>query len=82
MTINSINGLSHDDAIKTLNDLKKRHAFVCGTKGRKLSITTTVTAVDTNAEHKATALLDSGCEGSCIDTKYVERHSLNVHKLP
>src|SRR5499426_679218 len=41
-----------------------------------------VVTLDTNIEYGATALLDSGCEGSCIDTKFVKKHNLNVHKLP
>jgi hypothetical protein len=37
--------------------------------------------LDTNIERASKALLDSGCEGSCIDTKAVEKYQLSVSKL-
>jgi hypothetical protein len=37
--------------------------------------------LDTNIKRASKALLDSGCEGSCIDTKAVEKYQLPVSKL-
>ena len=81
LTINFINNLNHDDAIEALKELKNCHTFIWGTKGQKLSITTTITALDTNAEYKANALIDCGCKGSCIGQQYIQQHNFNVWKL-
>jgi hypothetical protein len=78
---NSCNGLPDDQATEALNDLKKPHAFVQGTKGQKLEISVIMKTMDTNIERASKALLDSGCEGSCIDTKAVEKYQLPVSKL-
>ena len=81
-TIEEINKLNTENALKALNQLKEPHVFVRGTKGSKLAITANIITLDTKAEHKAHALIDSGCEGSCIDVKYVKRLGLNTTKLP
>jgi hypothetical protein len=51
-------------------------------RGTKLSFNANIVTLDNLSEHKANALLDSGCEGSCIDIKYVRRLGLNTTKLP
>jgi len=81
VTIETINHLRDNQAIEALNDLKKPHVFIQGTKGRKLAVKLTVKTLDTNVEQQADALIDCGCEGSCIDSKYVAKHGLNVTKL-
>src|SRR5262245_30056000 len=57
ITINLINRLNHDDAIEALDDLRKRHTFIRGTRGQRLSVKTTVVTLDTNVEYGATALV-------------------------
>jgi hypothetical protein len=37
--------------------------------------------LDTNIERAGKALLDSGCKGSCINMKVVEKYQLPVSKL-
>src|SRR5213075_2213706 len=81
-TVEEIKALSDDLAIKALNELKIGRAFVRGTRGTKLSLKTTVMALSTRSENAAEALLDSGCEGSCIDAKYVRVHDLPTYPLP
>ena len=80
-TIKDINGLSDDQATEALNDLKKPHVFVQGTKGQKLEIPIIMKTLDTNIERAGKALIDSGCEGSCINTKVVEKYQLPDSKL-
>ena len=80
-TIRDINGLSGDQATEALNDLKKPHVFVQGTKGQKLEVPVIMKTLDTNIERASRALIDSGCEGSCINTKVVEKYQLPVSKL-
>jgi hypothetical protein len=70
-TISEINRLNTTIAIEAIEELRKPRVFIRGTKGTKLSFGTTIITLDTRAEHKANTLLDSGCEGSCIDVKYV-----------
>jgi hypothetical protein len=63
-TILEINQLREADAVEAVEELKSPRVFVRGTKGSKLSLTTTIVTLDTQSEHQAAALLDSGCEGS------------------
>ena len=76
-----INRLSETLAIEAVEELKEPYKFVRGTKGTKLSLRANITTLDTRAEHTADALIDSGCEGSCIDVKYVIQNKLNTRKL-
>ena len=47
----------------------------------KLEFNTNIVTLDSRSEHKARALLDSGCKGSCIDVKYIREHNLPTKKL-
>jgi RNase H-like domain found in reverse transcriptase/Reverse transcriptase (RNA-dependent DNA polymerase)/Integrase zinc binding domain/Chromo (CHRromatin Organisation MOdifier) domain len=80
-TIDSINKLNDGEAVDAIEELKEPRVFIRGTRGSKLSFKANITTLDTRAEHEANALLDSGCEGSCIDIKYVRRLGLNTTKL-
>ena len=82
ITIAEINSMEEGTAIEAVEELKTPRVFVKGTKGSKLALPTTIVTLDTRKEHKANALLDSGCEGSCIDTKYVQQLGLNTTPLP
>jgi hypothetical protein len=79
--VDKINLLGESDVIDAIEELSKPRRFVRGTKGLKLSFNTTIVALDTRAEHKADALLDSRCKGSCINVKYVQKHGLHTQKL-
>src|SRR6202042_3565152 len=76
-----INRLSESLTVEAVEELKEPYKFVRGTKGTKLSLRANITTLDTQVEHTANALIDSGCEGSCIDVKYVIRNKLNTRKL-
>jgi hypothetical protein len=80
-TIKDINGLSNDQATEALNDLKRPHVFIRGTKGQKLEVLVIMKTLDTNIERAGRALINSGCKGSCINTKVVEKYQLPVSKL-
>ena len=81
-TIDEINRLGDGDAIDAIEELKQPRVFIRGTRGSKLSFGANIVTLDTRDEYKADALLDSGCQGSCIDIKYVRRHGLTTIKLP
>jgi hypothetical protein len=66
-----INRLSETPTVEAVEKLKEPYKFIHGTKGTKLSLHANITTLDTRTEHTADALIDSGCEGSCIDVKYV-----------
>jgi hypothetical protein len=80
--VQEINKLEKKTIIPILEELQQPRVFIHGTKGSKLSIKTTIQTVDTHTDHQAIALIDSGCEGSCIDIKFVRDHSMNTVKLP
>jgi hypothetical protein len=69
------------EAIEAIEELKDPRCFVRGTKGMKLELDANVVTLDSRSEHKIRALLDSGCEGSCMDVKYVKEHNLFTKKL-
>ena len=71
-----------DKAIAALMELKKPHIFIRGSRGSKLTLKSTIMTLDTRDEKVAEALIDSGCERSCIDCKYVHEHKLPTTPLP
>jgi hypothetical protein len=71
-TIKDINSLSDDQATEALNELKRPHIFVRGTKGQRLEVPVIMKTLDTNIKRAGRALIDSGCKGSCINTKMLK----------
>jgi hypothetical protein len=55
--------------------------FIRVTGGSQLMLQATIVMLDNRTEHTAVALVDSGCEGSCIDVKYVRDNNLHTTKL-
>ena len=82
MTVQQINALPMDKAITALMELKKPRIYVRGSRGSKLTLKSTIMTLDTRDEKVVEALIDSGCEGSCIDVKYVREHNLSTTPLP
>ena len=80
-TVREINDLSEELAIRAVKELKKPHVYVRGTSGSKLSIKSTVMTLDTQSEHTADMLVDSGSVGSCISTDFVREHGINTTPL-
>ena len=60
--------------------LLKGH-FVRGTQGDEMDVKLQITTLDTQKLHSVTALLDTGCTGSSIDSNFVRRHGINTKKL-
>ena len=81
-TVQQIRTLKVDDGLRALQELKDPRIYVRGTNGRKLELKATVTTLDTGSTTNAAALLDSGCEGSCIDRKFVHAQGYNTKTLP
>lgn len=55
--------------------------FVRGTKGNQMDVTLQITTLDTQSVHTVTALLDTGCTGSSIDSGFVKKYGINTRKL-
>jgi RNase H-like domain found in reverse transcriptase/Reverse transcriptase (RNA-dependent DNA polymerase)/Integrase zinc binding domain/Chromo (CHRromatin Organisation MOdifier) domain len=81
-TVAEIRALAPAVALDALRELQEPRAFVRGTRGRKLSLRATVSTLDTLKDFSSELLIDSGCEGSCIDSRFVQEHGLNTTKLP
>ena len=56
--------------------------FIRASGGRQLEALLTLVDPTTAEEIDAHALVDSGCTGSCIDAKYVERYHLPTKRYP
>ena len=74
--------LTPDQVLEVIKELKEPRLFVRGTCGRKLSLKVGLTTLGALEQHQADALVDSGCEGSCIDIKYVQEHNIPTRHLP
>ena len=82
MTVRQLNDLSMEKAVQAVKELKEPRIFVRGSRGSKLTMQSTILTLDTQEENTAEVLCDSGCEGSCIDIKYVRDHGLSTTPLP
>jgi hypothetical protein len=80
--INEITSLGETQALEALIELQKPRAFVKGTRGMKLVVDTRIQSPNTLEEYIAKALIDSRCEGSCIDRTFVEINRIPTIKLP
>lgn len=55
--------------------------FVRGTQGNQMDVKLQLTMLDTQQSHSVTALLDTGCTGSTIDSNFVKRNCINTQSL-
>lgn len=79
-TVSEIAQLNDEQALDALYELKNRRSFIKREGGRKLTIPIKLKVE--GAEHHLEALVDSGCEGSCIHQDAVKRLGLKTKKLP
>ena len=77
-TVNALNGMTEENALWYLQNLKKRERYVRGKGKHQIMISGVVTTLDTFQRHKAEILVDSGCTGSCINESFVKKHNLNT----
>ena len=80
--IRELSTLSPEQVLEAIQDLQKPRLFIRGTCGHKLSLKATLITLDTKEPHSVDALPNSGCEGSCIDVKYIQEHLIPTIRLP
>lgn len=78
--INRIRQLSDKDALSALKSLRKPRMFIRGSKGMQLDVTAILQTVVTLETFRVKGLVDSGCTGSCIDSKFVAVNKINTIK--
>ena len=64
--------LSSEQLKAALEELRRSKKFVRGTKGNQLAVPTIIQTEDMSTQFALTALVDSGCTGSCIDIDVVD----------
>ena len=69
--IGHLRKLSSEQLKAALEELKRSKKFVRGTKGNQLAVPTIIQTEDMSTQFALTALVDSGCTGSCIDIDVV-----------
>jgi Predicted aspartyl protease len=79
-TVREIAALNDDQAQEALQELKLRRSFVRGRKGNTLTVPVVLKVA--GKTHTVEALVDSGCEGSCLHQDLVSRLTLPTQKLP
>jgi len=80
--IRELSFLAPDQALEAIKELKEPKLFVRGTRGRKLSLKVGLATLGALEQYPADALVDSGCEGSCIDIKYIRERNIPTRRLP
>ena len=71
--IGHLRKLSSEQLKAALEELRRSKKFVRGTKGNQLAVPTIIQTEDMSTQFALTALVDSGCTGSCIDIDVVRR---------
>ena len=79
--IGHLRKLSSEQLKAALEELRKSKKFVRGTKGNQLAVPTIIQIEDMSTQFVLTALVDSGCTGSCIDIDVVRRFRIPTKKL-
>ena len=80
-SIGHLRKLSSEQLKAALEELRKSKKFVRGTKGNQLAVPTIIQTEDMSTQFALTALVDSGCTGSCIDVDVVRRFKIPTKKL-
>lgn len=76
-TIAQIRRLSWDHRIAALSELRERPKYAMGRKNqRELEVNCTLQTVSDGRTLDTKGLIDSGCTGTMIDSKFVEKHGL------
>ena len=79
--IGHLRKLSSEQLKAALEELRKSKKFVRGTKGNQLAVPTIIQTEDMSTQFALTALVDSGCTGSCIDVDVVRCFKIPTKKL-
>ena len=74
--------LKQENAVYTLNELKKCQRFVWGTKGKDMKLSSTIESTLSGVQLSTLGLVDSDTTGRCINCEYVIVHKLETKKLP
>lgn len=78
--VDRIRQLSDKDALSALKSLRKPRMFIRGSKGMQLDVTAILQTVDILETFQVKGLVNSGCSGSCIDSKFVATNKINTIK--
>jgi hypothetical protein len=79
-TINEINELSDTKAVEALNELRNPKQHMRSVGGNQMNMPINIQTLDDGRLFHITALLDSGCTGSCIDKKFIKEKGINTKK--
>ena len=80
-TIAELNSLDDEQVVEALNELQGRKRYIRGS-GNQMDIAVVIKTLDNQMRFKLSALLDSGCTGSCINASFVKHNKINTKKYP
>ncbi|KAJ7756668.1 hypothetical protein B0H16DRAFT_1314906, partial [Mycena metata] len=80
-TVREPNDLDDEQVVEVLNELKRPKRYTRG-PGNQTNINAAAKTLDNQTRFKLSALLDSGCTGSCIDTGFVKAEKINTKCYP
>ncbi|PFH44762.1 hypothetical protein AMATHDRAFT_167096, partial [Amanita thiersii Skay4041] len=84
LLISELNAMSEQNALTAIYELKQKPTVVRTTGNNQMDVKCIVSMTDTleTFETSLTALLDSGCIGSCVNQEFIQKHRLNTIPLP
>ena len=75
-TLCEINSLPDEQAVSALHELQSSKRYIQGTGGNKLTMRIILSTLDNSKTLETSALLDCGCTGSTMHTRFVKEHDL------
>ena len=81
--VERIRSLLDKEAVAAISEMSEPKKYIRGRHdGKQLDLDLIIGTLDDRQNFRVKALLDSGCTGSCVDTKWVKRNNINTRKLP
>jgi hypothetical protein len=81
-TISAINGLSDEDTVEALKELRRTKRFIWSVGKDQMLVPVHLQTLDDGHILWIIALLDSGCTGSCIDREFIRKNNIQTKKVP
>ena len=62
--------------------MQESKCYIRGRKGHQLNLSVVLKTLEDQRAFRTTALLDSGCTGSCINRQFVNKHHIPTQRMP
>ena len=80
--LQTIKELNDQTALAALKLMQESKRYIRGRKGHQLNLSVVLKTLEDQRAFRTTALLDSGCTGSCINRQFVNKHHIPTQRMP